>query len=131
MAPSMTNKQLITEYLELLSRRPKTRSLLQMYINDEKLIEHIGHVDKAFPGYRLIAEQMVAEGDLVAVRATFKGVHAGEFDGIPPTHCAVQAGLMIIYRISADRIVDHWMQFDIAGLRNQLTAAPAAKATAS
>jgi len=43
---------------------------------------------------------------------TFQSVHRGTFAGVPPTGRAVSAPLMIIYRISEGRIVEHWMQFD-------------------
>ena len=60
---------------------------------------------------------------------TFQSVHRGTFAGVPPTGRAVSAPLMIIYRISDGRIVEHWMQFDGAALVAQLrqpAGAPAA-----
>ena len=39
----------------------------------------------AFDGARFEIHQMVAEGNLVAVRYTFHGTHTGEYLGIPPT----------------------------------------------
>jgi predicted ester cyclase len=35
---------------------------------------------------------------------------------------------MIFYRIEGRRIVEHWMQFDAAGLVAQLSEAPALRA---
>ena len=72
---------------------------------------------------------MIAERDLVAVRGTFRGVHRGAFAGIDATGRQVSAGLMIIYRVKGDRIVEHWMQFDGAALVAQLTEAQAARAS--
>ena len=63
------------------------------------------------------------------MRGTFRGMHRGAFAGIDATGRQVSAGLMIIYRVKDDRIVEHWMQFDAAALMTQLTEAQAARAS--
>ena len=40
----------------------------------------------AFPDGHISIDQMIAEGDFVAVRTTFRGTHTGELMGIPPTN---------------------------------------------
>jgi predicted ester cyclase len=57
-----------------------------------------------------------AARDLVAMRGTLQGVHRGTFAGIPATGRFVSAPLMIIYRIAAGRIAEHWMPFDAAAV---------------
>src|SRR5262245_36618977 len=37
----------------------------------------------AFPDLTVTIEDLVAEGDLVAVRATWRGTHQGSFRGVP------------------------------------------------
>lgn len=113
-------KSLITDYLRTLSGHPKTPELVQRYVADERLAKHIADVEAAFPSYEIISEDMLAEGDKVVVRGTFKGVHRGPFAGIEPTGKSVSAGLLIIYAIANGRIVDHWMQFDLFSLLQQL-----------
>src|SRR5947209_9403143 len=39
----------------------------------------------AFPDARLTIEEMLAEGDKVVVRQTFRGTHQGDLMGIPST----------------------------------------------
>lgn len=119
------NKNLITEYLDALSGHAKTSELVSKYVADEKLAAHIAEVEKAFPRYQILSEDMLSERDLVAVRATFRGEHVGTFAGIGPTGRMVSAGLIIIYRVENGRIAEHWMQFDLFSLLQQLQCNPA------
>jgi len=125
---SAENKQLIGRYLQALSGQAKPPALVAQFVSDPVLIEHISQAEAAFPCYELIAEDLVAEGDLVAIRGTFRGVHGGPFAGIEATGKSVTADLMIFYRIEGGRIVQHWMRFDAAGVIAQLQATAAASA---
>jgi steroid delta-isomerase-like uncharacterized protein len=71
-------------------------------------------------------EEMVADGDAVAVRYTMTGTHRGEFAGIPPTGKAVVAQSMAFYRLADGQIVEECAQLDMLGILQQLDAAPAA-----
>ena len=114
------NKTLITDYLRTLSGRPKTPDLVRQFVADEGLAQHIADVEAAFPNYEIIQEDMLEEGDKVVVRGNFHGIHRGVFAGIEPTGKSVSAGLIIIYRIANGLIIDHWMQFDLFTLLQQL-----------
>lgn len=116
------NKALIKTYLDALSGHPKPAGLVQKYVADLTLAQHIAETEEAFPRYEIAVEDMLSEGDRVAVRGTFRGVHQGAFAGIPPTGRAVSAGLMIVYQVENGRIVRHWMEFDRLGLFQQLQA---------
>jgi predicted ester cyclase len=118
---AIDSKQLIQEYFNVLSGQPKTEKLLDRYINDSGLKEHIRVAEAAFPEYELIPSLLVAESDLVAARCTFRGTQKGEFAGIQPTGKCVSADLMIFYRIKEGRITEHWMQLDTRALIEQLT----------
>jgi len=71
-------------------------------------------------------EDMVADGDTVAVRYTMTGTHRGEFAGVPPTGKAVLAQSMAFYRLADGQIVEERAQLDMLGIIQQLGAAPAA-----
>ena len=71
-------------------------------------------------------EEMVADGDAVAVRYIMTGTHRGEFAGIPPTGKAVVAQSMAFYRLADGRIVEERAQLDMLGILQQVGAAPAA-----
>jgi predicted ester cyclase len=119
---AIDSKQLIKDYFKALSGQPKTEELLDRYMSDADLKEHIRVAEAGFPGYDVIDNQIVAEGDLVAVRCTFRGVHKGEFAGIPATGKRVSSDFMIFYRVSDGLIVEHWIQMDLKGIVDQLIA---------
>jgi predicted ester cyclase len=121
-AAAIGSKQLIEEYIENLSGNPKTEELLARYVDDPALKEHIRQTEAAFPGYSIDVEEMVAEGDVVAIRGTFHGVHKGTFAGVPPTGRQVKQEAMVFYRVSDGRIEKFWLQMDSKALMDQLTA---------
>lgn len=115
------NKQLISQFLQAVSGQPKPLPLLRCYVTDSALIAHISQYEASFPNYELIAHQVIAENDLVAVRGTFKGTHRGApFFGVEPRGVKASGDLMIVYRIENGRIAEHWLQFDGAALVAQL-----------
>jgi predicted ester cyclase len=116
-------KQFIEDYLRAVSGRPKTKELVAQFVSDPSLAEHIQQAEAAFPGYELIAEQLIAEGDMVAMKGSFRGVQRGPFAGFPPTGKQVTVDLMIFYRLNGGRIVEHWLQMNNAALVEQLAAA--------
>ncbi len=118
----LSNRQFIEEYFHALTSQPKTEALMDRYIADPLLKEHIRQAEAAFPGYRLDADQIIAEGDSVAVRATMRGTHGGPFAGIAPTGKPVSASLMLFYRIADGRIAQHWMHLDTGALLAQLNS---------
>lgn len=120
-AVAIDSKQLIEEYFNALSGQRKTEALLDQFISDPTLKEHIRVAEAAFPEYEITPSLIVAEANLVAARCTFRGVHKGEFAGIPSTGKHVSADLMIFYRIKEGRIAEHHLQMDTVSLIAQLT----------
>ena len=95
------------------------------FVADPGLAEHGRQMQAAVPNYQLTAEDMIAEGDKVAVRFRVRGVHRGPLMGIAPTGREVETDAIIIYRLAGGRIVEHWMQVDMPSVFQQLGAAPA------
>lgn len=119
-AVATDHKQLIESYLKALSGQAKTEGLIDQYVADPALKEHIQQAEAAFPMYEIVADELVAEGDTVALRGTFFGTHKGTFAGVAATGKDVSAGLMLFYQLDGGRIVKHWMQLDMMGLMTQL-----------
>jgi steroid delta-isomerase-like uncharacterized protein len=74
----------------------------------------------AFPDLRLTVEDVVAEGDRVAARVTWRGTHRGPFLGVPPTGRRFEVTSISINRIADDRIVERWGVLDLDELARQL-----------
>ena len=78
-----------------------------------------------FADIRCTAEDVVAEGDKVAVRWIWRGTHKGEFMGIPATGKQVTITGISILRIAGGKIVEEWGEMNSLGMMQQLGALPA------
>lgn len=78
-----------------------------------------------FPGIRLAFDDVLAEGDKLAVRFHLDGEHRGEFMGIPPTGRSVVLTGQTVLRFRDARIVERWTTADLLGLLVQLGVVPA------
>ncbi len=76
----------------------------------------------AFPDLVITIEDLVGEGDTVAVRSTLRGTHRGAFLGVPPTgrHRTVMG--MAFYRLAGGWIVERWATVDTLEVLRQLGA---------
>jgi steroid delta-isomerase-like uncharacterized protein len=79
----------------------------------------------AFPDMRFTIEDMLAEGDTIAVRLTGHGTHQGNLQGIPPTGKQATIPGMTIYRIAGGKLAEQWESLDDLGLLQQLGVIPA------
>jgi hypothetical protein len=79
-----------------------------------------------FPDPVFTIDDLLAEGDKVAVRSTWRATHSGEFAGIAPTGKQVVGAQICIFRLAGGKIVEEWGLFDMRGLLQQLGAAPPA-----
>jgi steroid delta-isomerase-like uncharacterized protein len=82
-------------------------------------------VHEALADVRFEVEDMLAEGDRVAVRLTASGNPTGEFMGVPAAGKTYRIGEMHWFRLADGRIVEHWHQYDRLGMMQQLGALPA------
>ena len=64
--------------------------------------EMVRRAHATFSNYRETLEEMVAEGDRVAVRLTISGTQTGQFGIIPPTGRPVRFEEMLILRFTPD-----------------------------
>lgn len=86
--------------------------------------DYVREVTAAFGDYRCEIVTLVAEGDRVAARMTFSGVHRGPLLGMPATGRRVSWAGVAFFTFSDDRIADLWVLGDLDSLRRQLAEDP-------
>jgi predicted ester cyclase len=84
----------------------------------------------AFPDLSARTEQVVAEGDRVAIHIWLRGTHLGDLAGIPATGKAVEFQLISIERVKEGRIIQHNSEAGWMHVLMQLGALPARGETA-
>jgi len=84
----------------------------------------LGAAFTGFPDVRWTVEDVIDEGDLVAVRFRADGSHLGEFQGYPPTGRPVVWTGINIFRIECGRIVESWSEVDGVGRLEQIGVLP-------
>jgi steroid delta-isomerase-like uncharacterized protein len=89
------------------------------------VIELTTMLRSAFPDFKATIDDIIAEGDKVVIRQTWRGTQEGEFMGIPPTGKSVSIGVIDIIRMADGKVVEHWGQMDSMGMMQQLGAIPA------
>jgi steroid delta-isomerase-like uncharacterized protein len=77
----------------------------------------------ALPDVEVSIDDLVADGDKVAVATTISGTHEGELMGLPATGRRVAVAGLDLLRIEDGRIVEHRGLTDMVGLMRQLTDA--------
>ena len=80
----------------------------------------------AFPDGRHLFDLTEAAGDFVLSHGHFTGTHKQEFHGIPATGRLIKISLTMIDKIVDGKLVNHYGDFDSAGLMQQLMQAGAA-----
>ena len=105
-APDFKNRGLDGRYVDL--------KIDQDAVHDEK---------KAFPDLKMTVNNMVAEGDFVAVHWTFRGTHThGGYADLPATGTKVSMTGITIWRIVDGKITDEWSSFNEMGAYAQIIA---------
>ena len=82
----------------------------------------------AFPDLRATIQDIIAEGDKVVARVSWRGTHTGDFQGLPPTGKQIVIGAFITERLKDGKAVEHWSLFDQLAMMQQLGLVPSPQA---
>lgn len=133
------NKQLMQRWWDALNQGNALEIIEEVYAADyvmhdptlpgpvqglEGVHEFISSVVTGFPNARYTIEEMIAEGDKVLQRLTVRGIHEGEFQGIPATGQPVTIWLMVVSRVANNKVVEEWQMVDALSLMQQLGVIP-------
>ncbi len=78
----------------------------------------------AFPDHHVTIDELIAEGDLVAVRVTARGTQQGPFLGVSPANKHASWVGMVVLRIVDSQVTDVWNVWDALGMLQQLGHIP-------
>lgn len=132
-----TNKAVIRRYYEEVFNRGNVDALRDLAVTDyvehnplpgqsngfEGLRQRVTLIRSAFrPQFTI--EDVIAEGDRVAVRWSQTATHVGEFMGIPATGNDLRVTGMDIHLLRDGKMAEHWDIVDLLGLLQQLGLVP-------
>jgi steroid delta-isomerase-like uncharacterized protein len=80
----------------------------------------------SFPDLKHTVDEVIADGDTLAVRWTVRGTHRGEFQDIPATGKSIKLSGITVHHLMGARVRETWLVYDNLELLQQLGAVPAA-----
>lgn len=83
--------------------------------NREQFKQLLRHDLASFPDARQNIGLMLAEGDLVALRAVYSGTQDGPMGPYPPTHRRVEIPFLGILRVEQGKVAEIWVEWDNLG----------------
>jgi len=90
----------------------------------EQYIKFLTGLLGAFPDIKYKVEDIVADGNIVAIRASFTGTNIGSLRGMPPTGKKVVMKEAFFYRWEGDKVVEEWNFVNYMALMQQLGLVP-------
>lgn len=89
-----------------------------------RLKEEIARNRAAFPDLSFTIQEMIAEGDKVAIRWTAEGTHKGKLMDMPPTGKEITLNGMNFLHLRDGKIAEDWVIWDSMGMMQQLGMGP-------
>lgn len=98
--------------------------------NREQMKEFLRHDSLTVPDSRVTVDRMIAEGDQVAVQATYAGTQQGAMGPFPATGKRMSLEFAAIFRVQDGVIADLWVTWDNLAALTQLGLFPPPDSTA-
>jgi steroid delta-isomerase-like uncharacterized protein len=93
-------------------------------LDRETHLQGIARLNGAFSDMNIEIREQVAEGDLISTRLIWRGVHTGEFQGLPATNREIAVQGISVERVIDDEVVERWFIQDELGMMQQLGVVP-------
>jgi steroid delta-isomerase-like uncharacterized protein len=85
----------------------------------------VTEIMRAFPDMKFAVEDMIAEGDRVSTRMTWRGTHTGMYMGAVATRKSIECSVIGVARVVDGKIVEHWGVTDELNMMHQMGLLPA------
>ena len=82
---------------------------------------YVAYVHRGYPGLRFTVDDMLAEGDKVVARYTWRATDTVGRPDRPPTGKQVTMTGISIYRLAGAQIAEMWTNWDALGYQQQLS----------
>jgi steroid delta-isomerase-like uncharacterized protein len=136
--PDETLKEFAKKYFDYLDRRDleglktlfdpnaKFNGLAPQTLDREGVKAAMSALFTAFPDSRMPYDDIIAEGDTVAIRHSFRGTHRAPFQNIPATGKAVVVTAIVTLKVQGGKVTAGWLNADFFSLLQQLGVIPQA-----
>lgn len=102
------NREMLEVVDELFSTRFVDHSTPEQVAGTVGVKEYFSMVRGGFPDMQVSIEDIVAEGEKVVVRTTWRGTHLGTYNGAPASGQRVARTMIQIFRIVNGQIEEEW-----------------------
>src|SRR5574339_961430 len=117
---TMQNKALMRRLYDEMWNGSRAALASELFERPEGVEEFVRQFLASFPDLQHRVEEMIAEGDRVAVRFTARGTHTGPWLQFAASGRSIEYTGVTLARIVKDKIVEHQTWWDRAGLIDQI-----------
>jgi predicted ester cyclase len=117
------NKSLMRRVYEEMWNDSNPSAAAEIFAQPEGVERFVRQFLTSFSDLQHTVEEMIVEGDRVAVRFTARGTHAGRWMDFPPTGRSIEYSGVTLARIAGNKIIEHRTWWDKAGLIEQISRA--------
>ena len=117
---SSKNKILMRRIYEEMWNAKNPASAREIFARPEGVERFVSQFLFSFPDLQHTIEEMIEEGDQMAVRFSAKGTHAGQWMDFPATRRSIYYTGVTLARIKGEKIIEHYTWWDKAGLMDQV-----------
>lgn len=114
------NKTLMRRVYEEMWNQSNPRLAREIFEHPEGVERFVNQFLLSFPDLQHTVEEMIAEGDRVAVRFTARGTHRGQWLQFAPTGISIEYTGVTLARLAGDKIIAHHTWWDKARLMEKI-----------
>jgi predicted ester cyclase len=108
---SEENKAVVRRFVEEMFIQHDASNIDEL-VSNESLKQIAPATVAAFPDMEMAVQELIGEGEIVAVRVSASATHLGDFRGIPPTGKRWEATASAWYQVQDGKISDFWVNWD-------------------